>query len=506
MPSPSLASTRLAFGIAPVDAHWQRLLPGGTYVLVGAVRQGRHRLSAHVVRAGVEAGERVLVFSSRPPEAVVAEAAAVGLDLPAAYRRGAVRLLQAPAADALTALGDDGLRAAFSDLLALAHPHDARRVVVEDFTPFVRFRAFEAFAEALTGLLAAARAHGTTLFLGLGEPATPSSQHLLRYVESRVTGTVRLQGEDAGGATLALVPGTGHGGALHTARWGEAVADEASDDASAPLTPADPVEHWEEAPWDGEDPLLRASGDSFREADPFLREADAFSGDGARRSAAPPRPERTAPAPSAPLPPPHDAVELTPIEPVPPASALPVDPLADLFALDASRDPLGGGHLVDSDEAMRTLPLEQATPAIHAAAYPELFASTPAVPDAHAAFRTALDAAFARREATPFLLLALRLDPAGPHAALFPALVGAVRAGLRVTDALLEEPASGRLAVVLPGAPADAASAFFGAVKAHLRGTLGAQADAALQAVHTVVVPDGRPFATPDELIRYVFG
>ncbi|HLA64194.1 MAG TPA: hypothetical protein VK610_07185, partial [Rhodothermales bacterium] len=199
-------------GIGPVEVIWGGLARPGAYLLVGAARQGRLHLAAQAAGGAVAAGERVLVFSGRETEAVTGLAREADVDLADAYRRGLARLLRVPAAKDLAALGEAGLTRAMIDMAAAAK--GTSRVVIEDFTPFVQFRSFDAFSTAFRRLIADVAAHGATLVLGLGEPANDGSRRLLDFVQGEVTGTLHVR-PDAGGYLLTLTPGTGHAGQGH---------------------------------------------------------------------------------------------------------------------------------------------------------------------------------------------------------------------------------------------------------------------------------------------------
>lgn len=61
---------------------------------------------------------------------------------------------------------------------------------MDDFSAFVQFRVFDAFAGVFRQLVRDAAAIDTTFVLGLGEPANDASKNLLRFIEGEVSGTV----------------------------------------------------------------------------------------------------------------------------------------------------------------------------------------------------------------------------------------------------------------------------------------------------------------------------
>lgn len=541
-------------GVVPVDATWGGFLRGGTYLLVGPIA-GRGPLALAALRGCAEAGGRALLVSSRPPAALLAAAAETGFDLAGAYRQGRAKLLAAPPPATLAPLDDAGLTRALDDLAALARQHRADRLVVEDFSAFVRFSSFEAFAVAFHGLADAAASAGATLVLGLGEPANEPSRRLLLFLQSETAGTLHVAPAATGGPAetrLTLLPGAAHAGVAHTAPWPPGappvafeetpLADVPPEAAALPpeaaALPPVPEPEAAEPPEPGApdaDPFATAplgahpSEDRAPASDPLGEDpfgdddgvpggyagSDGFA-DPAGLALDPPDLFVTAPPPVA------DA-GWTAVTPVDPAEAPFAGPAArDPFGVDLGPDLLALGHFVDSRTHGAAPPtgngvadgLDEAASSVHAAAYPSLFTpeppaegpEEPAAPaeDPEAAFRRALDAAFARRAETPFLVLALRLDPAGPHADLLPAVAHGLDQALGSDGALFGNPATGRLVALLPGAGSEAAAGLFAAVRAHLHAVAPGRAAEALRAVGALTVPSGEPFATADDLLAYV--
>ncbi|MDB4968096.1 MAG: Circadian clock protein KaiC [Myxococcales bacterium] len=87
-------SDRLSFGLVELDALLNGGLPRNSTTLVaGSTGVGKTLLAAHFVAAGVEAGERSLVFSFfEPPANIIQRARRVGLDLEEAIASGQVQI------------------------------------------------------------------------------------------------------------------------------------------------------------------------------------------------------------------------------------------------------------------------------------------------------------------------------------------------------------------------------------------------------------------------------
>lgn len=514
-------------GLPTVDAQWGGFAVGGSYLLVGRSGAGRSALALQTAGAVVDAGGRALLMSPRTPEALAEAGSADGFDLRAAHATGRLRLLRMPAAADLATRGSDGLDRAYHDLAALVATERPERVVVEDFTPLVQFDTFDRFRAAFAALADGLRDAGVTLVVGLGEPANAASEHLLAVVRELVDGTVTL---DVDGETRRLV-------LLH--RDDAAPTDRAGAEAPQPEMDAEtPVEMSAEtlafeAPRtempDTEAIEETEATESFEEVeadappeDPPTAEApDAGpSSDGASVATEPPV---LTPAPDlheAPVAfPPNrhstgsgsESLPRTRIVPPPDADPSLLEPAGDSFGQDPAASMFEQGYLVDSGasgvvgfvpaaaEPVSFAPVEAPPPA---------FASGGSTPSAGPAaeVRRALDDAFAARAGgTPFLVVAVRMEASAPESAHFFAIADGLRRALRTSDRLLVDLPRRRAVVVLPGVGAEGSGTLFAGLQAHLRSTLGPEAEGILRAVGAVSVPDGQPFTTTDELLAYAY-
>jgi hypothetical protein len=483
----------LSSGIGPVDAAWGGLARPGAYLVVGAAAQGRLDLTTRIVGAGAAAEEPTLLFSAREPVAILALARQAGVDLDAAGER--VHLKGVPLGAQLAALGEDGLSRMLESLAESAR--GTARVVVEDFTPFVRFRSFDAFGQAFQKLVHAVDGHGATLVLGLGEPANDGSRRLLDFVEQTVSGTIRLAD---GGRVLHLIPGQAHASLEAQVAWDRtAVAPSVSDDVAPSPAPrlVDEGEHVEE--------FRDHAADGYGGTD-----ADALDAGALVVSAIPPEPFG------------YPAAERTGGDGELWASIQAVE--APASSGDGRVEPVSGGFLIDSDHLGITLP-EPVTPpdapvesASIEPAEPERPEATPvrgageslmSVPDfgsedPEAGFTVDLDEAY--HSAQPFLVIALRVAPDSPHFHHFPTVADGFLGALTGSDRALVRDDEARLIAILPAAPADAPQRLMAAVRDHLSGLLGARAESVFRSVGVLVLPQGQPFDEPQALLDYVLG
>ena len=492
----------LPSGLPDVDRQWGGFAAGRAYLLVGRAGAGRSALALQTARAAVDDGQRCVVLSPRAPAELVDEGRRVGLDLAAAHAAGQLRLLRIPDAAALVARGPDGLATSYRDLGALVAAARPTRVVVEDFTPLVQFDTFEGFQDAFSALVDAVRAAPTTLVVGLGDPANDASRQLLAVVEGLVDGTIRV---GAGGDLVLGLPGPvaypSSDGASVDAEP-RAVEPDAADpaavhppdvEADAPEAGAPDATVRELAP--PAEPVADVDADPPHPLVPAFPTPDAFALDPGPA----PREERGAHG--------HGAPPAVVVPPPAPDPAL-LAPTGDPFGYEPADALFEEGYLADSagGEVVGQVP-PPALPEPPAVPSFTPLGAAPA-PDPGIAFRTALDASFEGRDAgtgPPFVVAALRMDPAAPQAAHFGAVEAGLRSALRPADRLLVDAPRKRAAAVLPRSGPDDAQALFGELQAHLRAALGAEAEGVLQAVAAVTVPDGQPFETSADLVRYAF-
>ncbi len=535
-------------GLPAVDRQWGGLAAGRTYLLVGRAGAGRSALALQAARASIDAGERCLIISPRAPESLVEIGQSVGLDLAAAHGAGALRLLRIPSAADLAARGPEGLAKSYRDLAGLVTSDKPGRVIIEDFTPLVQFDTFERFHDAFSELVAELRAQGTTLLIGLGDPANDASRRLLDVVEGLVDGTIRL---GSGGDLALAMPGhaeyPSNDGSLHEVIPPPAPkVDDASEtppDADLPQASADPLPSSapatsapsapapeEPAPED-DAPQAPAPQPDTPASSGFETTFSASKEPSTPVAAAEPAPSAPEPAPLAQTPPAQAPaplalpVEAEPQHEAPSASGLGAlvetdivtPPPAEHGLADAGTDPFGldpadalleQGFLADSGIGAPVLAPPPPSPALAVppAGMPSFAPLGGAAPPAHpnAGFRTALDAAFAARATgTPFQVVALRIEPAAPAAAHFAAVEAGLRATLRPGDAILVDPDWKRAAVVLPDSGPEAGQALFTGLQTHLSAALGAEAGAVLQGVAAVTISDGQPFQSAADLVAY---
>ena len=475
-------------GIAPLDQTWGGLRPGRPYVLFGRGRNGRYLLTLQLAQTGVLRGESVLFVSSRQPQELLAEADTFDFDLKGAVESGALRLLRIPSSLLTGALSDDALEDAIGDLGDLLHEHQPAWMVLDDFTPFVQFHAFERFEDALSELVRSLEAAGAVGVLATGEAANEHSQRILGYLREQSAGAVRV-------ARL-------RDGKLCALRF-FATAD----------SPGDPID----VLWDPNRPAaLVTDEDAAQAAPPPAPESEPE----------PVRPEALAPIDTAAyaLPQamhlPGNVIDEGIVVDSDVAGGLdpfgaPLPPLPRVYG-DRSQNgiaelpdhsgadyrPPGYNRRSPSDLGLTDAPTN---PVPAAPAPPAPQRATEAT--TRTAFRKALAQAYMARATRhePFLVLSLHVEEGQSHARAFPDVQAGVETGLEAGTTYLADSATRRLVVLLPGSGPAAARGLLSHIKQHLQAQ-GHNGAAVLEAFSAVVIPNGRPFKDPSALMAYAMG
>jgi hypothetical protein len=504
MPTASLQPS----GVGPIEVAWGGLARPGAYLLVGSASHGRLELSTRIVGAECETDEPTLLYSAREPAAILSLARQSGVDVAAAGDR--VHLKGVPLGAQLASLGEAGLSQMLDGVAESGR--GSARVVVEDFTPFVRFRSFDTFGEAFRRLVDTVCQNGATLVLGLGEPANEGSRRLLSFVEGVVTGTVRVTD---GGRGLHLIPGTGHSGDEHELAWSrsEAPAERPARIISAAQPPDDFRDHGADG-YGGNDPATYDAGALVVSAVP----SEPFGYPGVA-------PE-VLPAPFGPDSLPYDAEESAPAPELPTldsegrvwATIQTVGAPAPGPAVPYTFDALSSGFLIDSDQpGMAAPPIRAQTdvaipapaPIPTAPAGPPGAADLVAEPDfghadPEAGFTDDLTEAFAAGASAPFLVVALRIAGDSPYFDAFPTVADGLLGALTGRDRALVRDDEARMVVLLPHAALEAPQRLLAAVRAHLDSVLADRADDAMKSLAVLVLPDGKPFTDAQGLLAYV--
>ena len=473
-----MLTEKVRTGIDALDEAWSGLFRGAAYLLYGRMRDGRNLLTLQMVHSSVEAGEICMLVSPRNPRDIAVQGRSVGLDVDDACRGKQLQVLRTPASlDADPS--DEAIDQALRSLAEAASGAGAGQLIIEDFTPFVRFQDFDIFRAALLGFFDTLAQSDTTTVLCLGEPANVHSREIVAFLREHIAGAVHLTAKpgdrESTARILSLHPPPGSFEQDVTLEWDLAR-------------------------------LLRPAGAPY-----------ASVGDGTAGGRRKPQGHE---APAG-----NPALEVT----VPPAGPSPIqyfDPhnpygpaprVEDPFA-NVGRPPIdfSGARFLVGEPAAPSRAAAQPGPTGAAPAHRPA-AARPAISPARArqsdtaqlptgtadAFAAGFEAARRAHAASgaPFLLVALRVDTSDEA---FARLASAARAASGAEAVVLAHARSQRLALVLPGRTRDDVRALLVSIRDMLRQQGQQRAMAALHSASLVVVPNGGSFKTAGDFLAIV--
>ncbi len=447
-------------GIDPIDVEWGGFYRGGSYLVYGRAASGRGLLALRFAAAGAERRQRCLFVTSERFRDLAVEASSIGWDLRRARMQGLVRLTRVPPVVSGGEDADADVLGALRDLAALIRREKTSRVVVNDFLPFVMFRSLDRFRQAFVEFLEALDGVDSTLIIALPEPANDQSARVVEFVSTKLTGTIHVEpfAYDPGSSErrLTLTPHMGHAGRPVVCRW----------DLSNLVQLPTPSREKATAVSDSPDRLATGPRSD------------------APRAVPEPRPVASEPAREAVI----DVAEGRDPDEVTPLPAWPPErPIRE------TGDEKGG-------------PAQTPEPADSVS--PEDPSGAGSLDAERESFRARLESRFERRErgGVPFLLLAMRLDREADSATRpfdFEFIIDLVSDSLRSQDSYLVQPDTERLVVCLADSTPDDAQDFFARLRRTLEAEAPQRAAQLLHAVSAIVVPDGRPFPSAAEFLRY---
>ena len=202
-------------GIDMIDTSWGGMYQGGSYMCYGHASSGRGLLGMLFLQTGVLLEETCLFLSPGRPHDWMIQASTVNFDLKAARDSGQVRLVWIPSShgDAMPR-GQDASRI-IGELTTIIHKEAPKRLVINDFSPFLRFRSFEQFKVAFVQFMQQLGKLGdTTLILMMPDAVNKPSQQIIDFMKNHMTGSVHIALEKEEGAEnkrrVTLLPGIGH--------------------------------------------------------------------------------------------------------------------------------------------------------------------------------------------------------------------------------------------------------------------------------------------------------
>jgi archaellum biogenesis ATPase FlaH len=533
-----MRSTTVQSGIDVVDRSWGGLCLNEAHLLYGERRAGRDLLALHMARTALAAGDTCLFITARTRRELAAHASSIGFDLKQAHDGGHLRLVPVPCD--LVAGEDSALAGTLFDLARFVDGAAPDWLIIDDLEPLIRFASVERLRRTLARFLDATK---VTTVLALDEPDTVPAEELIAFLRGRVSGTIHLALDPVAASStarrLSLLPGRASLKPEPMLAWDLASILEVTARSKPPTL---------------EPPLVTSTtGDGTPQPlaaiDATLGatiQVDMQRGGGAVAQ----MPALVATRAEADSPESHEDLIIRFFDPRETLGATqePADPLGPI---DVASQLFSRGHYLEGkledDAVVATGADDEHTDRASSSTSPPCATGTaeqeherpaaenrsphrdttwfesffpareaqprtlpeqphgPAAVDEFAAFVAAYEAAVAaqRTSGTPFLALALRMEPNDPAAVHFRSVVSALRRTAGPADMVLVDESLARVAMLLPGHRLDAAQTTFRNLKNTLR-EAGPSAEDALGAVSAIVVPNGDSFSTSSEFLAYV--
>ena len=439
---------RTLFGIESVDQSWGGLFEGGRYLTYGTNASGRSLLPAAFIAAATRSLQTSLLVSRLRSADLAIQATSLGFDLPQAVNSGLLRVSRTPFELELIDRDDDSLESSLKVLASLIVDATADRVVIDDFSAFARFSSFDRFRTAFARLITELEHIPSTILFGMPEPANDASRRIIDYMSTLMTGCLRVHLTCVDGfsqRTISLIPQIGH------------------------------VTRRVDVGWQLEQVVARA--------DDVAKSLQRLRGTTALPSVA----------------------AVPPVAPTPPSETTAEDPTeeTDLWV------PTHQEPVIDQTVSVDVTPDEPSSFEFSVEPVPP----TP-VEDAglvflnRERFTDELQLYFDDYETSgsSFTLVAMRTEEPddGTGSDDFREIIQALQNVLKREDSLFADPIVERIIVILGDGKSDEAQNLFASVKNRLRETAPDKADHLLNVVAAVVVPDGKPFTTAEEFVRYV--
>lgn len=201
-------------GLETIDTAWGGLYRGGAYLYYGEAVAGRSLLTLLCARAGDVLEEQTVFISADRYSELKIQSGALGFSLEAVLEKGNLHLVRIPPRIKLREMGDDGVAQALHNLTAPFKSYEPKRLVINDFMPFVAFRSFERFRIEFVRFLDLADSLSATIILAMSEPANDHSRRVIDFMISHMTGAVHIErNKEELNSTirkLTLIPTSGH--------------------------------------------------------------------------------------------------------------------------------------------------------------------------------------------------------------------------------------------------------------------------------------------------------
>ena len=205
---------KILTGVDVIDKSWGGFFQGGSYLCYGHAASGRGLLAMSFLQTGAHLDERCLFISTGRPQDWFIQASTIGFDMELMRHRGILDIMWIPSNAGMEYVDDQGAIHAMEELVQVLHRFNARRVVLNDFMPFLQFRNMERFREHFTGMMEACSDLDMTLMLMLAEPVNAPSLQVVEFMQNHLSGAIHVTLNDQSlqdaSRRLTLFPGLGH--------------------------------------------------------------------------------------------------------------------------------------------------------------------------------------------------------------------------------------------------------------------------------------------------------
>ena len=198
-----------------IDTSWGGMYQGGSYMCYGHASSGRGLLGMLFLQTGVLLEEKCMFLSPGRPHDWMIQASSVNFDLKAARDAGHIRLVWIPSTFGNKNPRNQDASRVLSELTAIIHKEAPKRLVINDFSAFLRFRSFELFKVAFVQFMQQlGKLSDTTLVLMMPDAVNRPSLQIIDFMRNQMTGSIHIELEKEEGAEnkrrVTLQPGIGH--------------------------------------------------------------------------------------------------------------------------------------------------------------------------------------------------------------------------------------------------------------------------------------------------------
>ena len=198
-----------------IDTSWGGMYQGGSYLCYGHASSGRGLLGMLFLQTGVLLEEKGLFLSPGRPHDWMIQASTVNFDLKAARDQKQVKMVWIPSSLRKQVPQNQGPSRVIAELVKIIYDEAPRRVVINDFSPFLAFRSFEQFQAVFVQFMRKlGKLENTTVILMMPDAVNRPSKQIIDFMRNHMTGSVHIALEQNEGMEnkrrVVLQPGIGH--------------------------------------------------------------------------------------------------------------------------------------------------------------------------------------------------------------------------------------------------------------------------------------------------------